>query len=760
MMKTTDIDLIQRVLGGFSFASTFLVILMIGFGTRALSRFQQPYNLDATSEMKIELVDAPIAFELARKPDALTRFGNADTPGKNGASGFQAESLLIAAAHAEETDLPAAKPEWIQTKGPGGVSRAGLFLASDQTLYVVAKGGIYKLTEKADAWTLVSSSGPNREFERVMAERGGTLYLLTSNEILASTNRGKTWDTVGARPEGQAVALIITDAPQERNAQNTDMTMYLVLRTEVFRSQNAGKQWEFIGHVLRSEDVLETGDPNFRIWNALAVENMLFVGTSEGLFRLTDNWKKLPVPTAQEIFSLALVGNRLYVGTFTGTQDVPDWSPHAAVFSSTDLGDSWTDITPNEHPVKLITASRVVPAGDTLMLIGPGGVLLSYDFGKTWIDPGRASHGVTEALFPVVALDKNNFYNTGLNGIARSTDGGVTWSPFVTGLISADVQNLIVGKNILYAVTGGKIAKSANGGESWEAVNVNGGGKLLIPRIETTDETLYLSSIANNQTQLFHLPVKSDALVRVQDIPDFEEDNLYVEWKKRLREARETNVNVRETERLWRESLLLIAEEDTRNGGFTLAGETFFMEHRRKLFRWRSGETAWHYTGLEDHGELPPIDAKGFTLAASGNIVYAGKREGDLFQSLDNGDTWNDLTESLAFPFGYFKEIVFAGSTIYVSTNKGVMGSVNGEVWHALTDADGEIRLMDRIAANDSTLYGVCDSGVYQVDVRTGTWEQVAPIVPRTATSLAVDGNMLYIGTKQSGVLRFQRDDR
>ena len=97
------------------------------------------------------------------------------------------------------------------------------------------------------------------------------------------------------------------------------------------------------------------------------------------------------------------------------------------------------------------------------------------------------------------------------------------------------------------------------------------------------------------------------------------------------------------------------------------------MEHRRKLYRWRPGETAWHYTGLEDQGELPPIDGKGFTLAAShpysldatsGNIIYVGKREGGLFRSLDNGDTWNDITESLAFPFGYFKEIVFAGSLI------------------------------------------------------------------------------------------------
>ena len=745
---------------GLSFASTFLVILMVGMGPQALSRFQQPYNLDAASEMTIELVDTPVVLESERKSDALTRFGNADTPSKNRGSEFTAEALLFAAAHAEETNLPAAKPQWIQTRGPGGVSRAGLFLTSDRTLYVVAKGGLYKLAEKADAWVLVSASGPNREFERVMAERGGTLYLLTSNELLASTDRGKTWDTLGARPEGQAVALIVTDAPQEHNPQNADMTMYLILKTEVFRSQDAGRQWEFIGHVLRSESVPEAGDPNFRIWSALAVENMLFVGTSQGLFRLTDNWKKLPVPTAQEIFSLAVVGNRLCIGTFTGTQDTPDWSPHASVFYSTDLGDSWTDITPNEHPLKLITASRVVPAGDTLMLIGPGGVLLSYDFGKTWIDPGRASHGGTDALFPVVALDKNNFYNTGLNGIARSTDGGVTWHPFVTGLVSADVQNLIVSKNILYAVTGRKIAKSANGGESWEVVNISGGDKLLIPRIETTDTTLYVSSVADNRTQLLHLSRGDETLIPVQGLPDFEEDNLYVEWKKRLRKARETNTNVRETERLWRESLHNIAQEDITNGGFTETGETVFMEHRRKLFRWRPGETKWHYTGLEDQGKLSPIEGKGLTLAASGNTVYAGKREGDLFLSQDSGDTWRDITANLVFPFGYFREMFFAGSTVYVSTDMGVMHSSDSETWHVLTDADGNRLIMDRTAVDGITVYGVSDSGVYQVDTQTSAWKQITPELPHKATAFAIDGNTFYIGTKQNGVLRFQRNNQ
>ena len=679
--------------------------------------------------------------------------------------GFDARTL-----HSDEVNVSVAEPQWIQTKGPGGVSRPGLFVASDRTLYLVAKTGLYRLTEMADAWTLISPSDSNWQFDPFMAERGNTLYLLTPNEILASTDRGGTWNALGKRPEGGAVALVITDAHRERNPQNTDMTMYLVLQAEVFRSEDGGKQWVSITEGLQNHIAPEAGNVDFRIHDATAIGNIifagtnriLFVGTSRGLFRFTGKWEEVTLPTPQGINSLAATENRIYVTTITGPREGPGWKPTISLFYSTDFGDSWNDITPStdEHPVKLISTVKIVPAGDTLMLIGPGGVLLSYDRGKTWTDPGRDPHAFTGGFLPVVALDDNNFYKSELAGVTRSTDGGLTWHPFMTGLVISDVQNLVAVENVLYAVTNGKIAKSADGGESWEVVNVSDGGRLLIPRIGTTGDTLYVSSIASNQTQLFHLPVEGEVLTPVQGIPDFDEDNLYVEWKKRLREAREANVNARETERLWRDSLLFIAEEDTRNGGFTLAGEIVFMEHRRKLFRWRPGETAWHYTGLEDQGELPPIDGKGFTLAVSGNIIYAGKREGNLFRSLDNGDTWNDITESLTFPFGYFKEIMFASAAVYVSTDMGVMRSLDGETWNALTDTDGNTLLMDRITANDSILYGVCDSGIYQVDNQTDTWKQVAPEAPHTATSLAVDSDTLYIGTEHSGVFRFQGDSQ
>ena len=738
---------------GFSFASTFLVILMMGFGTRALSRFQQPYNLDAASEMTIELVDAPVVLELERKSDALTRFGNADTPGRKSRSGFQAESLLVAAAHAEETDLSAAKPEWIQTKGPGGASSAGLFLASDRTLYAIAKTGLYRLTEETDAWSFVSGSGPNREFNRVMAERDGTLYVLTPNELLASIDEGKTWNSLGARPEGHARALIITDT-----------AIYLVLQTEVFRSEDVGNQWQPIGKDLRADNILEGVNPNFRIWDALAIDNTLFVGTSQGLFRFTDAWKKLPVPTLHGIKSLAVAGDRLYVGTLIGPRGLPGWSPHASVFYSTDLGDFWIDITPNthEHPVKIIAAVEVVPVGDLLVLKGSSGVLISDDGGETWMDPRRDREVL--GAFPVVAVDESNFYITTPSGITRSTNGGATWHPFMAGMVNSDVPNLVALENVLYALTPEETLKSADGGETWESVGLNTNEKTSLEgtqaKVATANGVLYASNSELDGVTLFRLSDVGDVFLPVENVPNFEADTLHKEWWNKRMEARKNGEDVNKVQEQWKANQHRVFEEWQTNGTFTVADDIVFMEYRHKLYRWRPGETAWHYTGLEDIEGISPIEGKGFTLAASGNTVYAGKREGDLFLSQDGGDTWRDVTANLVFPFGYFREILFAGSTVYVSTDMGVMHSSDGETWHVLTDADGNRLIMDRIAVNGATAYGVSDSGVYRVDNQTDRWEQITPELPHTATALAIDGDMIYIGTKQNGVLRFQHDER
>ena len=751
---------------GLSFAATFLVVLMIGQGPLPLSRFQQPYDLEATSEMTVELIDTSIVQELKRKSAALTRFGSTDTPDKNSGSGFQTESSLTTTAQSDGENLSIAKPQWIQTKGPGNVSKPGLFLAADQTLYAIAKTGLYQLTERADAWTFISSSGPNREFNPVMAEHGDTLYLLTSDELLVSTDGGKTLDTLGARPKGRAVALIIADNIQKHTSERKDMTMYLVLRTAVFRSEDAGKEWVPIGEILQADSAPDVGSHGFYIWDALTIDNSLFVGTSRGLFRFINAWEKLPVPTSQGINSLAVAENKLYVGTNTVQQDVSDQNPTPAIFSSTDFGDSWTDITPHTHkfPSKILTTLQVVSIERVLMVIGPGGMLLSYNGGETWTDPGNDPHAFTFGVSPIVVLDKNNFYKSDASGVARSMDGGITWHSFTTGLVNSYIPNLVAVKNVLYALTPTEMLKSVDGGESWDPIGLGADGSVPPEdaKIATVNGVLYANSSESDGATLFRLSDAGDVFLPVEGVPDFAADTWYIDRVKKRRELWENsgNVMIAHGQRMSDEHH--IAEEYRTNGTFALTNDTVFMEYKHKLFRWRRGETAWHDTGLGNSGRSFSASnlASGFVLAISGNTVYAGKRDGDLFRSVDNGDTWQDITASLAFPFRYFKDIRFAGATVYISTDMGVMRSSDGETWHVLTDVNGKRLVMDQITVDGITAYGVYDNGVYQVDHYTNTWEPITPELPYTATAFAAAGDTFYIGTKQNGVLRFQRDNQ
>ena len=90
-------------------ASTLaVVLLMLGVGSQYLSRFQKPYSFDATSEMTVEIVEAPVVLNLESKPDIRTQLGNAAALSKN--SGFSQQldqseyTTRFAAAQVNQTE--------------------------------------------------------------------------------------------------------------------------------------------------------------------------------------------------------------------------------------------------------------------------------------------------------------------------------------------------------------------------------------------------------------------------------------------------------------------------------------------------------------------------------------------------------------------------------------------------------------------------------------------------------------------------------
>ena len=61
---------------------------------------------------------------------------------------------------------------------------------------------------------------------------------------------------------------------------------------------------------------------------------------------------------------------------------------------------------------------------------------------------------------------------------------------------------------------------------------------------------------------------------------------------------------------------------------------------------------------------------------------------------------------------------------------------------------------MDILTVDDTTLYGVIkDTGIYRLESRL--WKQIISDIPDNITSLAVDGNTLYVGTENLGMLHY-----
>ena len=778
-------------------STTALVILLMGSSAQYLPRFQQPYSFDAMSETTVELVDTSLVLASKQKISVRNQLGNTDIPNENNGNINQgAGALQVPTDQSKQSEKSTIiKSRWLPMGGPEGTSggRADLFATSKRTLYAVAARGIYRLTEDENAWTLICESTPTRQFQTPMAERNDVLYIFTDDELLASTDEGKTWNTVGHRPEGRAYELLITD-----NA------FYLVFEKHIFRSDDAGKSWIPMMQDLHAYIMKMNGAPDISISDAVALDNKIFIGTNRGLYRVTiDDWELLPFYGPQFINALIATENKLYViagpnftrSEFTQAYQNLDFSVKILefpprIFRSIDLGDTWVDISPVEGKgtggrlwmevpptddgfrLQMFSGIQLAAVSERLVVMGTRVLLHSHDSGDTWTDIGADRNALSQSIFPVVALDKDNFYTSDISGIARSIDAGVSWRPFSNGMVNSHVYGLITVDNTLCALTPEGIVKSTDLAESWAFVPVDAGdvvvndGKLqkkqAIPdllshaKIAKANGSLYVSNSTADNVGFYHLSADGSVLMSIQGIPVFAEDTLQVEWQEKTNNA----PGDRELNRKEKADRPRMIEEYLTNGGFTMTDKTIFMEFRHKLFRWRKGETQWFNTGLEDTTERAPgaDTSKGLTLAASQDVVYAGKRDGSLFQSLDSGESWKEITANLPFAFAYFEGIVFAGATVYVVTDQGVINSHDSITWHALTDTEGNRTLIARIAVDGDKVYGVSNQGVYRMDTKTGTWIQMSSEVPYKITAFAVDRGIFYIGTRHRGALRLQLD--
>jgi RNA polymerase sigma factor (sigma-70 family) len=745
-------------------AAAVLVILLLGASNQYLLRFQRPYSFEAESEPTVEIIDTPVVLDIEAKPAVRNQAGRAVTTDDSSGAGVQV-SDAVSASDAQDASVRLSASQWTQATGPRSGPVFDVFATSDGTLYAFSQTGLYKLKPDAPAWTLVNSSVPIEGLRVPMADHRNTLYFVSNDAVFTSTDEGATWNTLCARPEGEAMGFVVTDEAQ-RDGSQVGIAMYLAIHDKgIFHFTDAVKEWTLLNDGLMD-----------RIISAVAViGGTVFAGTDKGLYRFDAGvWERLLVDVSGSVYSLAVAGNSLYAGTgpdFLKLQQIEskstevmqtmhdDSSSLSRIFHSADLGVSWTEITPTDdsRPIMAPSGINLLVAGETILAQAVTR-FRSRDGGKTWTNLGFDMDSFTLNALPSVAVDENTFYKAGRSGIHRTMDGGESWHLFMDGIVGTRILDLVAVSNRLYAHTGDEIVQSKDSGESWEVIRF--GANVVASstgqsrpnfspnsRLTITGNTLYVISPEKGVLHVSRLSGDGDVFSPVQEIPAFEIDASSIglladrETAKQvhLSEEREKHENPVETSR---------RKEHERIGAFMVSGEMFYVEYKRKLFKWQPGNSEWKDTGLVDTGEPSDEDPKyGFKLAVSGETVYVGKRNGRLFQSLDGGDSWRDVTSSLPRSFTGFKAIVFAGSTVYVATDNGVLASQTGAHWRVIADDV----IVDRLAVNGLMVYGAGESGVYRLDVH-GKWEQISPRVPGKVLALVVDRDRLYVATERRGL--------
>ena len=751
----------------FGAAAVLVTLLLLGVSNQYLVRFQKPYSFEAQSEPTIEIVDAPIVLNIDVKPDVRSQAGRAVNTDRNRGAGVQVSESDLA-SQAQDGAIQLSASQWAQTAGPQGGSVSDIFATADGTIYAFSPTGIYRLRPDAPAWTLINSSFPVEGLRVALAEHDGTLYIVSNDEVFASTDVGETWKSLGPRPEGDAFGLVVIDEAQG-NGSHVHPTMYLALQDKgVFRSTDVGAQWTLFDDELMG-----------RTFSAVAsVGNTVFAGTDKGLYRLDSGaWERLLEDVSGSIYSLAVAEGRLYVGTgpdFVALEQIEseptevaqmmydDNSSSGRAFHSRDLGASWTEITPTggSHSIVGQSSLSLLVVGETIFAETTTR-FRSRDGGQTWVDLGFDRDSFVLSGLASVAGNENTFYKAGKSGVYRTTDGGESWHLFMDGIIGTGILDLVTLNNKLYAHTGDALVQSMDGGESWKTVRVgvsNGGRSSIEARqshlnifshswLTVSDNRLYVILPEKGNLGIFRLSADGSRLVRFQGVPMFEGDLPSIkvlthgEGAGQVHSSHGHGGDDNSLKTLRR-------REHEKIGAFAVSGETLYAEYKRQLFKWHPGDAAWKDTGLVDTGEPSAEDAEyGFKLAVSGKTVYVGKRDGKLFQSLDGGDSWKDITPTLPLPFTDFTEILFAGSTVYIATDRGVLASQTGAHWRVITDEG----VIDRFAVDGPTIYGAGDKGVYRLEAQ-GEWEQVSSDVPGKILALVANRDRLYVATQRRGM--------
>jgi photosystem II stability/assembly factor-like uncharacterized protein len=335
---------------------------------------------------------------------------------------------------------PAAAATW-RAEGPfsANVRHVAMAPSRPATIYAATSGGgVWRSDDGGATWSLPGDEMTSRNVRWVAVDPSDAKSVWAGTEssgggsrLWRTTDGGATWKQVAdSYPGGrvQATGAPIAFAPTQPK------TVYVASTNLHYRTDDGGKTWRDFR--VPNQDVyvfaVHPSDPKIVFAGGR--------GETQNVSRSTDGgktWRQVGIGLGKNSLHHLLVDptepTTLYAsaGTF------------AAIFKSTDQGDTWTALALPVGGTSDLYSLTIDPKnGQVLWAATEDGLLKTTDGGATWT---RADRGTGRYLVRSVAIDPRDSAHlvagTG-DGIYVSRDGGATWTSSGAGLAAGWVDQV------------------------------------------------------------------------------------------------------------------------------------------------------------------------------------------------------------------------------------------------------------------------------------------------------------------------------
>jgi photosystem II stability/assembly factor-like uncharacterized protein len=365
---------------------------------------------------------------------------------------------------------------------------------NDQNVYAATGSGIEISTDGGTTWGSWANSVSGTQKLVIDASDSNHMFALTSGGMSETSDGGVSWNPVATGLPATSLGTV----------EVTDLVIDPVTPAKVYlgssgfgtyKSTDSGVTWNLSDDGLTAlEFTAMTSDGRGNLYLGTGSSGVLKSGDKGATWSFVNSGLSTD-PGGVLIGSLvpdASAATTLYAISSSTT----------AIFKTTDGGTRWTELELGGF------AAAVDPENDQTIYYGngaaAGGMAKSIDGGSTW---SVVSTGLGSNLVTAVAVDPANsnivFAGTENGGLFVTTDGGGSWQPAGTGLptssqwVTALAIDPATPTTVYVSFAGKDIYKSVDGGNIWVTSSKGMASEEVISTIQISDSPAVMYAMSN-----------------------------------------------------------------------------------------------------------------------------------------------------------------------------------------------------------------------------------------------------------------------